>query len=407
MNYDQHKKIFSDSILVYIEEFNKIEGTVIFDFIDSDEHSSFRNLLDENVGSYSPSMVQLNNYKGRTIQENTIYAIRPKTIQSWREQELINDNILNSYLIAYIIDVAKTEENIFNESVTLSKRFGSFGFRNFRINASEKLNISFDSRGPIAVVVRDVGQGNWNEIRFNDEVKIVYDAGAPMGASRIAVAKITGNRNNVYPASKPILVLSHWDKDHYHSLIGMSDVELKNNFSAFICRDDAPNLTSKILLKRVKNAVGAVNTFEIPADPRVARGGPTTFRPLTILTKQVVLYNSQKHKNRNISGLILTVKTSKGSIVLPGDAHYEQISRDILPHLNYRHRHNLVVPHHGGKAGKYSYKIPSLATANQAIVSVGANSYGHPLSNYITLLNQSGFRVRLTKIANNDIRIEL
>ncbi|VXB66385.1 hypothetical protein MARI151_30287 [Maribacter litoralis] len=45
-------------------------------------------------------------------------------------------------------------------------------------------------------------------------------------------------------------------------------------------------------------------------------------------------------------------------MILAGDTHYEQISRDILPHLNYPHISHLAVLSHGGKAGKFIYKTP-------------------------------------------------
>lgn len=394
-------------MLVYVEEFNKQDGTVLFDFIDSNEYALFTDSLNANYDLNKPSMVLLTNYKGRTIQDNTIYAIKPQTIQSWREQNTINSDNLNSFLIGYNIDVTKTEQPIFNDSVSLSDFLDDFYLHYYMRGSGDDSKIPFHKTGRVSITVRKVGQGNWNEVSFSDRVKIVYDAGAPMNASRTEIATIIGNRNTLYPNTKPILILSHWDKDHYHSLIGMTDAQLQNNFSAFVCRDRVPNLTSRILFNRISSAVGLANTFSISADPRFARGGPTFFSPLTPTTNQVVLYNAQHHKNRNISGLALTIKTRRGSIILSGDAHYDQISRDILPHLNFRHKHNLVFPHHGGKAGTYIYNIPRLVSVDKAVISVGANRYGHPFANYIASLRTSGFTTQQTNAAVNDIIIPL
>jgi hypothetical protein len=243
MYYFDFIRLFPDSVLVYIEEFNKKAGTVLFDFIDSNEYSSFNESLNLSTDLNKPSMVLLTNYKGRTVQDNSIYVIRLATIQSWREQIAINSDNLNSFLIAYYIDVTKTEEPIFKESVSISDLFDSVYLDNLIMKGSgDGSKITFHKKGKVSVTIRNVGQGNWNEINFNDSVKIVYDAGAPMNASRTDVATIIGNRNTLYPTSKPILILSHWDKDHYHSLIGMTDTELQNNFSAFVCRDRIPNL---------------------------------------------------------------------------------------------------------------------------------------------------------------------
>lgn len=352
-------------------------------------------------------MVLLTNYKGRKIQDNTIYAIRPSTIQSWREQIADNTENTNSHLIGYVIDATQSQEAIFNESVSLSNFLDAF-YLNYNMTGGGDISkLSFPTKGKVSVTVRNVGQGNWNEISFDNKVEIVYDAGGPMDASKQDIGAIIANRNILYPISKPILILSHWDKDHYHSLLGMTDTELQNSFTAFICRDHVPNLTSRILFARLCKAVGFLNTYSISAGKKKSRGGPTLFSPLTMTTNQVVLYNSQHHKNRNISGLALTIKSKKGSMILPGDAHYDQISRDILPHLNYSHRHNLVVPHHGGKAGSCRYIIPKLAFTGQALISVGINRYGHPLAKNISSLKAGGFILQQTNFADKDIVVPL
>lgn len=228
-----------------------------------------------------------------------------------------------------------------------------------------------------------------------------------MSAAKTEIKAIIGDRSNLYSDSRPILILSHWDKDHYHSLIGMSDIELKDNFSAFLCRDFVPNQTSRILFDRIRSAVGTENTYCIPAEERGSGLGTIVLRPLTSIENQVVLFNSQYHKNRNVSGIVVTVKTENGSVILSGDVHYDQISKFILPSLNYRHNHNLVVPHHGGKAGKYSYRIPGGVKLNKAVISVGANPYRHPLESYVNALRNSGFVIRQTNLVSDDIRITL
>jgi hypothetical protein len=73
---------------------------------------------------------------------------------------------------------------------------------------------------------------------------------------------------------------------------------------------------------------------------------------------------------------------------------YDQISRYILPHLNYKHLHNLVVPHHGGNAGKYTYIIPKYVSVSTAIISVGVNHYKHPFPLNVKALRSSGSTVR-------------
>ncbi|MCC5930333.1 MAG: hypothetical protein JJU28_13885 [Cyclobacteriaceae bacterium] len=171
MYYYYYKRLFPDSVLVYVEEFNKQDGTVLFDFIDSNEYGLFNESLNVSTDLNKPSMVLLTNYKGRTVQENTIYAIRPATIQSWREQNAINSDNLNSFLIGYNIDVTKTEEPIFKESVSLSDFFDALYLNYYMTGSGDESKIPFRKKGKVSVTIRNVGQGNWNEINFNDKVK--------------------------------------------------------------------------------------------------------------------------------------------------------------------------------------------------------------------------------------------
>ena len=79
----------------------------------------------------------------------------------------------------------------------------------------------------------------------------------------------------------------------------------------------------------------------------------------------------------------------------------------VLPHLNFKHKHHLVVPHHGGKAGKYVYKLPKNVIPDKAIISVGPNKYKHPLSIYTSALTTDRFSVLKTQKVKNDITINL
>jgi len=405
MYYYYHKRRYPDDVLVYIEEYNKETGVVLFDFLDSNEYNSFTEIGGLEYSLSNPSMVLLTNYNQRTIQENTIYAIKKNVIEDWRELNLINFDNQNSFLIGYTIKLTSEINQIFFESVSLNDFFDFF--LNYYMRRSGNLkSLSIDVKEKLSVTIRNVGQGNWNEINENNKTSIVFDAGASMYATRTDIRNIIGNRAAKYSTEKPGLILSHWDKDHYHSLVGMTDAELAN-FSFFICRDRVPNLTSRVLFGRIISAIGSANTYTIPAEPRTARGGHTHLIPLIPLSRQLMIYNAQYHKNRNISGIVISLKTKEASIILSGDCHYEQISVDILPHLNFKHKHNLVVPHHGGKAGKYIYNLPSSVTPDNAIISVGPNNYGHPMLNYTRALTLDWFRVQRTQTVNNDITIYL
>lgn len=410
MDYYYYKKKYPNDILVYIEEYNKEDGEVIFDFVDSNEYGLFTEIEKLNFNLSNPSMVLLKNYKTRKVQENTTYAIKRDVIEKWQELNLIYTNIENSFLIGYIIELPQLDGEIF--SVPISTTNPSFNFfpysirqGNYLIERNSHFKFPVKLKGKLNVTIRNVGQANWNEVNENQDTKIVFDAGAPTFASRKDVLKIIGICSTRYANTNPGLILSHWDKDHYHSLLGMSDMELCN-FSFFICRNDFPNLTCRVLYGRIINAVGIANTYSIPAFQRPSRRSPVKFFPLNSLRNSLVLYNGQSHKSINISGIVLSVKTQKSSIILSGDCKYEQISRDILPHLNYSHEHNLVVPHHGGEAGKFIYNFSRQVKTNLAIISVGM-SRKHPNANNVQNLVSTGFKVLRTNFVNKDITINL
>ncbi|MDI1234541.1 MAG: hypothetical protein PSX81_09685 [bacterium] len=393
MNYHYHRKYNPDDVLVYIEEFIKEAGTVLFDFLDSDEYERFSSYGEKNNSQDSGSMVIVNNYRLKTIQENTVYAIKRSVIERWSEQNIIDSENQNSFLIGYRVELPNTENQVFSESVSLDELSNSNRAYYVHGNGNLKL-LSLQLKGQISIMVRNVGQGNWNEIKQNDSVKIVFDAGAPTNASNISVLGIIGSKAIEYSKDRPGLILSHWDKDHYHSLLGMSNAEL-GGFSFFICRNFIPNLTSRKLFERIKKALGLNNIIAIAAGNKVTRGGPTCLKPLTAINNQIVIYNGQRNKNRNLSGLVLTIKTGKASAILSGDCYYEQISRDILPHLNYTCDHYLIVPHHGGNAGNYLYNSNKRNKLKEAIISVGNNPYKppHPYQNNIKNLVISGFKI--------------
>lgn len=404
MNYSLYKSRHPDHILLYIEEYNKFERTIVVDFLDSIEYENFFRTIELTIpnNEKTSTMFCIINYKKRRVQENTIYSVKPSVIKKWKESfsdERKNDN---SFLFTYNIDANDIEEEIFSLPISLGDLFG-----NYHTNDNKLLNSFFQLNGDISITVRNVGQGNWNEVKSDSNVIIVYDCGASMHFSKEQVIKLLENALLVYQESKPVLFLSHWDKDHYHCLLAMGESEIKKSFSHFVCRDFLPNNTSINLLNKIKSALGSSNIIAIAAEDRSTKRGLVRLTNMNELTDSIVLFNSQKHKNRNISGLLMLVQSKNKSVILSGDAHYCQLSSDILVNLKTSNSHNLVVPHHGGVAGKFIYNKPSSAKLDVAVISVGKNSYRHPLNRYVEKLENIGFTVQKTNMKCNDITLDL
>lgn len=402
--YYYYSAAYPKHVLVYIEEYNRKENEVIFDFIDSKEFSKFSLLLNIFSTSQMSSMAKLMNYKGRRITENTIYAIRPNVLKKWFESRIINTEI-DSFLLGFEIELGNDQEEIFGSSISINNFRDELALNYIMrgVRSLEGLPLKFGEK--LEVIIRDVGQGNWNEVWSNNICKLIYDIGAPIFATKSEVRELIDKRITEYKKNKPGLILSHWDKDHYHALLGMSDDEL-SSFSFFVFRDWVPNLTSRRIFSRIYNLLKYDKMFSIGAEYKEKRGGPVYLTPISPTENQLVIYNSQYHKNRNISGIVMSLKTVNSSVIFSGDQQYTQISRDILPALNYTHKHHLIVPHHGGLAGVYQYDLPQKLTAGMAIISVGLNKYGHPLKNNVNQL-KNHFTVRKTLTENADIKIQL
>lgn len=402
MYYYYYNRYFPNDILVFIEEINWKENTVVFDFINSNEFEKFDSALELQHKIFKASMVKIINYNQRSIRENTVYAIDRNVLLSLRQNI---EQIEDSFLFGYSISLPDNSDFLFKESVTIGEldRYNIGAV--VRSGGLQKDILNITLKGNIDVIVRNIGQGNWNEISIDKEVRVVYDAGAPMNASKAVVRTHIGNKPTEYLKGKPSLILSHWDKDHYHALVGMTDNELRC-FSSFICPEIIPNITSRILYGRILSVLGFNNIFTVSNIPKT-RGISATLGLISPIRNKLMIFNSTYNKDRNQSGIILAIKTSTSSIIMPGDCHYNLLSNCILPLLNYTHKHNLVVPHHGGNAGAYNYNLHPGTTPKHAVISVGNNRYGHPKLSYTRALILDLFQVSNTQNVGNDIIINL
>lgn len=98
------------------------------------------------------------------------------------------------------------------------------------------------------------------------------------------------------------------------------------------------------------------------------------------------------------------MKGTNGNAMLPGDCKYaiaEGKTNEAIERMKARNRDLcLVIPHHGGKAGKsVTYNVPEAKTI-EGIVSVGEDSkkkYGHPNDEVMKLIKTHVPKVRMTK----------
>lgn len=224
--------------------------------------------------------------------------------------------------------------------------------------------------------VRDVGQANWNELLEDGNPKLVYDLGAPTNASRASVSALFNSRANLFEKNKPILVISHWDIDHYHCLINLSTQDLIKYFSKVVYVNAIRSITSSRVLRKITAAIGPNNVYSI--NPAFRTNGIKMHRLIT--HRNFSLYVGEKSSNVNYSGLCLFFRGSNKSVNLTGDLKLSQ-ANDVYQQEKdcnlTTQEHILIAPHHGGNVPvrHRCYVSPT----SEVIISVGAgNPYGHP-----------------------------
>lgn len=260
---------------------------------------------------------------------------------------------------------------------------------NNQISDINELQYNFD----LSFRVNNVSQANWNELLQEEHVKVVYDVGAPIYASAEEVRSYIDTYASLYSETHPCLILSHWDKDHYHCLLGMTDAEI-NNFSKFICVDKMQTNMSIELFKRIESILGKNRLYCIV--PPAKRPERSNHKMINIFENGTLgLYVGVNSRNINYSGIVLFAQGEKGNVVFSGDCKPVQANHVLLQQLANKGypvcEHFLVVPHHGGdfKAKSHKiYHIPSSTMPISAIISVDEsnNSYGHPQKEIVNWL---------------------
>ncbi len=325
------------------------------------------------------SLVLLEGYTGRRLREGSYYRILPETLRQLEFQVYAE-----SSLIGYRVALSSRVPELFGE--TYRPKFDyEFGLRPVEMEFPQ-----FRDAKDVELIVYDVGQGNWNEVVLDGQAVLVYDLGCTYTATpdemssklRIAVQR--------YLTDKPILVLSHWDLDHYALLKAIENPE--SLFSFALVRTPPPTLTARMIFSRLRQKLGV--RFSSTGGATLPRQKPNPLELYTRFSQQLFIYRARQNSSRNMSGFVCVVRTSESIAILPADHHYDQIKQYLCDRESKKNEY-LVVPHHGGHAGKLV--LPEIGKLNrQAIVSVGTNGYNHPRDTVMAALRGSNYNTFIT-----------
>lgn len=272
-------------VFIYVEKYSKENNYVLFDFIDSNEFNFFSNTISSQYDwETRPTMAEVINYNQRSLQEGVTYRITYETLIYFQQRiQVVEDSLI----IGFRITLNDADNTLFGPSKSFNEteRF----WRNMDDSFNSELHpIIFDFGKINQVIVRNIGQGNWNEIKSNERFTLIFDAGTIYTTKRIDVFRLIGDRDNQYQKSNPIIIISHWDVDHYHFLIGFQDDTIKS-IPIFIYRAAIPNLTARKVLGRFRSLNANALLPIAPIDPSPLRSS-TKLRKFNFTTTGNIIF---------------------------------------------------------------------------------------------------------------------
>lgn len=356
-----------DYVDIYIEGYlpRKDDGVVEYtiDFKSKDEASVFLNIL--NIGSVDSNFkfYQLTvPYQGQKI----MYA------GSWYKfplKQLYDEDI-------QIIEVPSDSEEggaFYRNKFKLERETESFSkllthVKSIDSNYEEVLEIEpVNIANELCVV--DCGQGNWNEIKTSTNT-IIYDIGASSRYSEPQIKSLIKRRFGLLPKkSMYIIIISHWDMDHFQSLKYLSQTDFSKVKGVYGPSNIPPTLV-------YQEAIDNIGKYGVPFKlmPNTTRLGREISLNFLMSFNPIDIYRASNGRSRNQTGIVLAVNGIKKLVLLTGDHHYNKILEAIKG--RYTHQETiLVAPHHGGSAGRFSVgEWSSELLVEDCAVSVGPNS---------------------------------
>jgi beta-lactamase superfamily II metal-dependent hydrolase len=396
--------VFIESIEKIISKINNSTYTIIFDFLIFPQ--SKNNFISKtNLNFNDNSMLEISEVtfeKFGIPREGSFYILPEEFISEteWLPVEGNDDFGSNHLAFKSLYNVRPV---YFENAVGYLNFVTSLDFGNDYLfdNVAKPF---FDNIKPqnIAITVYNVGQGNWNEINFNNKVLMVYDFGSSSNhfsnniirtiihpdEQRMHVETILGDGS-----LKKILIISHWDTDHYIGIKTLTDIQIQSLDFCLIPNRIENNTTLNVVNRLIDNTL----VIPIEMNTRIAGGGSSR---LTVEYNSAFLklYKGTKCSNRNKRGILLTLHHNNTDFIFPGDHHYNQIDTYIRP-LCLGSDLNLVIPHHGGNAGRYKL-LDNFENGENGIISTNGR-YGHPKSDILNQINLNFRNMHRTDLNNH------
>ena len=396
------RRIREQECIIYLDSYTKAGDGIVDAFIDfrqSKDLALFRQVVElpENKGTY----IELQSLKSaKRLMRGCYYKLNLNLLKNFSFRR-----VENSILLGGIYDLSKMNMPNGNDTELLQQHEPLEPEELRHRNVPQELPILISATNDMWLYVKDVGQANWNELRFGNRLVVQFDAGAKLNASIVEVSSIFDSRKADLELSRPILVISHWDMDHIHCLKLLTQNDIPKYFSKLICVDRMQSVTATGIYDKFMKSLGKKGVYCVSPAARTNGIDMHLWRDMGCIS----IYLGEQSRNINYCGLVMFVNGLQKSANFTGDCRLIQaksVYNQELTRGTGTDGHVLVAPHHGGDYGASfrHYSIP----CNDVVISVGNhNSYGHPQKEMLRYLrNLCIGRVRRTD-KDGDISIEL
>lgn len=323
---------------------------VIFDFINEDSVKSFSFEILRESPKDLQSLIVLNNvkhlpYKG--FRSGFWYNLPYSFFTVSTTQENIEDDYNSRILMKfeYISDELVNAQNFKMNSEYVHTTVGVDSNR-IDFDLEKDLIDYFSVSSNAKLIVRNVGCGNWNEIKSEDK-SIFYDLGGDIKYSDKEMNYIIqkSNLENNY-----VCIVSHWDLDHYRAILDLPENVILKMQYLIIPTQTANTVQFQKTISRIQN----LNIKIIRINPTVRSIKNRVTLSISKVIQSIDLYRSCDGADINQSGIVLFVRGNNKNLILTGDHHYGQLKDSVLKNLDLDKRLVFVVPHHGGNAGTFN-----------------------------------------------------
>lgn len=241
-------------IIILVEEYlnskeSDTESVDVFaDFRSEQDYLTFSEYIEINTNNKASAFVIKGIKHSKRIAIGKYYTLNIDSIKKYYRLQNIEDSYLYGFELHLSSKLPIPFEELFDkDQMDESDYYGGTALSAIRNTIDHPIELTNN----IVVTVNNVGQGNWNEVICDGETRLVYDMGAPLKASKKEVKDIV---NRIVPryynlSIKPTLLLSHWDKDHYHALLALGDVDF-SLFDKYMFPGNPPTATAQRIYKK-------------------------------------------------------------------------------------------------------------------------------------------------------------